>query len=1049
MRPLDSAMRRPFEKSILEAREAAESACRAALGALAVNADKPHASMSEELRDLRRALRAKERQLGNGFEALASDCAYEQWHRMLFARFLAENDLLRHPSGVPVTLEECAEIAKEEGGGDEWTIAARFAEEMLPGIFRSEDPAHRLRLAPEGRKSLEQIIEAIPQQVFTADDSLGWVYQFWQSKAKREVNESERKIGGADLAPVTQMFTENYMVRFLLENSLGAWWAARHHDSPLLEGYEYLRLTDDGAPAAGAFEGWPESAAEVTIMDPCMGSGHFLVVAFEMLRAMRMEEEGLSEAEAGDAVIRDNLFGLELDPRCTQLGAFAVAFAAWKAGGYRPLPLPNIACSGIGVAGQIEEWRKLAGTDEKLIRTLERLHALFVEAPTLGSLIDPRKAAETGDIFSMDYADVAPLLERVLKEEGTDPVIAVFGGAAASVARAADLLSRQYTLVVTNPPYLGRSLMTDALRAFSESNHWLARSDLATCFLERSHKLARRGTCCLVLPQNWLFLVSYRDLRCRSLQEQTWYLIARLGSGAFETVSGEVVQACLCIIGNAAPPSEQLVGMLDSREKRSVFEKASLLRTGAIRWIAQRDHARNPDCVVTFEGLGSAPRLSARADSLQGLSTSDMARFRRVFWEAATVGQDWEYFLTPAPTTVSFGGREEVIRWSGPYGAERFPGSALRGDKAWGKKGVAVSTMGSLPATLYLGEKFSNGLAVLRPHDIGDLPAIWALAEEGELGRLVRTLNVKLSVANATIGAIPFDRAYWQKVAEVRYPHGLPVPHSDDPTQWLFQGQPNGSERPLQVAVARLLGYRWPEQSENDGLEGLADADGVVSLPAVRTEKPAAERLRALLADAYGDDFSTSLLDRLLRAEGARNKSLDAWLREEFFISHCKLFHNRPFIWHIWDGLKEGFSVLVNYHRLDKRMLERLTHTYLGWWITNQRAAVEREETGAEPRLKAALQLKEKLELIAEGEPPYDIYVRWKDLSEQPVGWDPDLSDGVRLNVRPFVEASILRHKFTVNWKKDRGKDPDGSERINDRHHTRAEKLAAREAAGA
>jgi hypothetical protein len=120
---------------------------------------------------------------------------------------------------------------------------------------------------------------------------------------------------------VTQLFTENYMVRFLLENSLGAWWAARHPESPLVKGFEYLRFDDDGKPAAGSFDRWPERVAEVTVMDPCCGSAHFLVEAFSMLWQMRVEEEGLSPVEAQDAVLRDNLFGLEIDPRCVQIGS--------------------------------------------------------------------------------------------------------------------------------------------------------------------------------------------------------------------------------------------------------------------------------------------------------------------------------------------------------------------------------------------------------------------------------------------------------------------------------------------------------------------------------------------------------------------------------------------------------------------------------------------------------------------------------------------------------------------------------------------------------
>jgi hypothetical protein len=171
---------------------------------------------------------------------------------------------------------------------------------------------------------------------------------------------------------------------------------------------------------------------------------------------------------------------------------------------------------------------------------------------------------------------------------------------------------------------------------------------------------------------------------------------------------------------------------------------------------------------------------------------------------------------------------------------------------------------------------------------------------------------------------------------------------------------------------------------------------------------------------------------------------LESWLRDKFFASHCKLFGNRPFIWHIWDGRKDGFSALVNYHKLDRKLLDRLIYTTLQAWIDRQKAGVERGDGGAEARLAAAEELKGKLQLIAEGEPPYDIYVRWKPLSEQPTGWEPDINDGVRLNVRPFVTAGVLRSKFNVKWQKDRGKNPDGSERLNDLHYTIAEKRAAR-----
>ena len=352
----------------------------------------------------------------------SAECAYEQWHRLLFARFLAENELLLHPQyRAPVTLEDCEELAAELGEPDGWSVAARFAAEILPGIFRLDDPCVRLRLAPEGRACARADPRGLPAEVFAADDALGWVYQFWQKDKKDEVNASERKIGGADLGPVTQLFTENYMVRFLLENSLGAWWASRHPDSPLVEEFEYLRFDEDGKPAAGSFDGWPERVAEVTVMDPCCGSGHFLVEAFSMLWQMRVEEEGLDAGRgAGRGAARQPLRARArpaLRPDRDVRGRAAGVEGGWR---LAAAPVPNIACSGIPVKAPVEEWKTLAGGDQRLENALERLHVLFRDADTLGSLIDPRRAAETStsvraaSLDDVDWDEIAPLLDKAL-----------------------------------------------------------------------------------------------------------------------------------------------------------------------------------------------------------------------------------------------------------------------------------------------------------------------------------------------------------------------------------------------------------------------------------------------------------------------------------------------------------------------------------------------------------------------------------------------------------------------------------------------------------
>jgi hypothetical protein len=260
----------------------------------------------------------------------------------------------------------------------------------------------------------------------------------------------------------------------------------------------------------------------------------------------------------------DNLFGLEIDARCVQIAAFSLALAAWNAGGYRrPLGL-NIACSGIAVTGQLEDWTSLAGNDQYLRQTLERSHALFRQAPELGSLIDPSPVPVRDRIFTPELGRLAPVLHRALGTESIDdPAAAVLGETLAGVARAADLLSRRFTLVATNIPYLVTRKQTQTLRDFLQVHFPLSRVDLATASVERCRSFTRSGgSYALVTPQNWLFLGSYRGLRENLLVEQTWNIVARSDP---EPSRRSVVKwstwLCLCsptMLGQVTHPSRVL-----------------------------------------------------------------------------------------------------------------------------------------------------------------------------------------------------------------------------------------------------------------------------------------------------------------------------------------------------------------------------------------------------------------------------------------------------------------------------------------------------------
>jgi len=1053
---LSGGLRKELERSVVLGRGVAEGGAASALTRLGVGLRDAPGHLTAEEKLLRVGLRARARQLGDPLETdahadtdvlvrcplLVSEVAYEQWHRFLFARFLEVNDLLRHPEyGMPVSLAECEELADSLGEVDGWSVAARFAAGILPGIFRPKDPSVAVRLAREDLLALERAVTGLPAEIFEAEDSLGWVYQFWQSKAKDEVNASGRKIGGADLSPVTQLFTEDYMVRFLLENSLGAWWAGKYPESALLAGYEFLRFGEDSEPAAGTFEGWPDQISDVTVMDPCCGSGHFLVAAFGMLWRMRAEAEQLSPAVAQDAVLRDNLFGLELDPRCTQIAMFALALEAWKQGGFRVLPTPKVACSGIPAKAPLQEWTKLAQGDYQLEAALARLHALFVDADTLGSLIDPVRASEQAGLESVDWHDIAPLLQKALTAEGNktvDPASEVFGEAAAGIARAADYLSRKYTLIATNVPYLGRGKQSTTLSAFLASVFPDEKADLAVAFLARFVPLTLGVAA--VTPQHWLYLGGYENYRRKLLRMRGLRHVSSLGARAFSSIGGEIVSVLLAIFDNQH--HGDTFSMADQSRGIDPAEKIKGLVHDNWVSIGFSSAATNPDARIIAPSDSDGPLLARVGASYQGLITGDNSQFLRCHWEVPASG--WRQVIVPPERTAMFGGREWVLAWDeDKSGPSRGSFARRQGLAAWDRPGIAVARMGELRATLSRGEPVIDKAAALVIQNPFDLAAAWLFVSSPEFSQQVRRIDAALAVASGTLVKVPFDVERWRQAAAEEFPDGLPEPHSDDATQWLFQGSPAEAQQPLQVAVARLVGFRWPDQ-EPDVVDELVDSDGIVCLPALAGEQSAAERVRAVLAASFGDEWSSSRLDELLVAAGGQPGDLAGWLRSEFFKDHCKVFGNRPFVWHVWDGLKDGFSALVNYHRLDRATLEKLTYTTLGWWLDRQKADSDAGVAGAEARFVAASRLQKKLELVLEGEPPFDIYVRWKSLAEQPLGWDPDLDDGVRLNVRPFVEAGILRSKFTVHWKKDRGANPDGTERHNDMHFNVAEKRNAR-----
>lgn len=937
--------------------------------------------------------------------------AFTLWHRELVMRFLAENGLLESAASVAASDDDREQLARG----------------MLCNIFEEDDAASTLELAAGDRALLHEIVMGMPSAIFTSPGSIGWCYQYWQGARRNKVNRSEQSVASGDLPALTQLFTEQYMVDFLVHNTLGAWWATRHPHSSIVEQMSYLRRDGRGRPLAGGFESWPDHAAQLQVMDPCCGSGHFLATALHWLCQMRCEQEGIGPVESGDAVIRDNLFGLDIDPRCIQFARLNIAMQAWQDGGYRRLPEMNLVCSGASVGDATVFERDATAGDDRTGHALSCLRDVMADAAHLGSLINPRRRAAESD------------LAAILDLPGST-VASAFRDAAVCTR----LLARTYDLVLTNVPFLARKRLAPELASHIDAEYPEGSGDIATAFMLRiGEMLCGSGAAGLVSPSGWTSLRSYERFRRIMLEQHRLDIVAKLGFGAFGAISGDVVRPVLTVHHASPAHMQDVVHVLDAPRGRSVADKAEHLRRAPMATRSAQQLRDNVGSKIVESDCRPGQVLARHVTPCKGLSTGDDARLKRCFWELSELpGERWRRCQSSPTSDGGRGGMSYLVFWN--HGAFRqVPGAYLRGRAAWERRGVGVSVMGRLAASDYEGDLFDASLCVFIPNNHDDLEAITRFVRSTSYHDSIRAIEDNVFVATTTLGEAAFDPAEWRDGDAVE-PDALWWQH--DPTQWHFDGDVARSVDPLQVAVARLVGYRWPAQFDDSGFaigdvsDGHADAGGIVCLPALLGQAPAAERLHSLLSDAWAGAWGPEVLDRLLAGAGCAEQSLDDWLRSRsgFALQHNQLFHQRPFVWQVSDGEPDGFSALVSYHRLDRSNLDRLVNVHLQEWIDMQQVGCRRGDDGSERRLAAARRLARQLKLIAEGAPPYDVYVRWKRdwhlaLAEPPP-WQPDLDDGVRVNIRPFVKAGVLHSSPRLSWGTDRGRDTDGSERRNDHH---------------
>lgn len=518
-------------------------------------------------------------------------------------------------------------------------VACRFYHALLPNLFEKLDDETEL-LLPDDLLTEHSVVHGFRTEISDEDcgdeqranvEILGWLYQFYISEKKAQVMARKSAVPTEDIPAVTQLFTPHWIVRYLVENSLGRLWLLNRPDSRLREHMPYyiegesetdfLKITN------------PE---EIRLVDPACGSGHMLTYAFDLLSVI-YEEEGYAPTEIPALILRHNLHGLDICPRAAQLAELALVF---KARGksrrfFQPehLVQPHIIeLRDVRFAeNELRDYSRALGLDDLFNQPMLKLLHQFEEAKNFGSLIQPclderaisiaRHAIEAKDLGSK-----APLRETHLK--------------VLRVLEQAEALTQMYHVVVANPPYMGSGNFNPSLKNFLAPNYKVTRTDLFAIFLERNfHFIYESGILGMVTMQSWMFTTSYCELREKILTNSQIGTLAQFGARAFDSISGEIVATAAFCITRAV--SNQAHSTFIRLTDGNAEGKHQALLRGENRFaFDQREFKRIPGSpMVYWKGLQlievyeSFPSVGALASFREGIHTGDNPTFLRQWWE--------------------------------------------------------------------------------------------------------------------------------------------------------------------------------------------------------------------------------------------------------------------------------------------------------------------------------------------------------------------------------------------------------------------------------
>jgi Eco57I restriction-modification methylase len=634
-----------------------------------------------------------------GIEVVVEEAAYTWFNRMMAIRIMAKNGYdqaqLEYAEGLdhtPIILQKArqgqhsflnateqqrlkkiiGDYSKDQEAFALLLVSYCHHNTMLNTVFGKIDDYTELllpdnMLQDSGFLHLLNTTDAISDAEYREVELIGWLYQFYISEKKDEVFASfkkKKKAEAKDIPAATQIFTPNWIVKYMVENTAGKIWLDKKPDSPIKSQMKYLVENEsDGTsePIIGSIE-------ELTLIDPACGSAHILVEGFDLLYQMYMEEYYAPE-EAVECILKKNLFGLDIDDRAAQLATFAILLKA--ATKYRDVFtkgwLPNVYAMPEALDFSLQDLKDFLGEEgHEYVEELDTALRLMKQAKNLGSVMKLSLSQEARDYIQERFINLSndDYLDLNLKSilQGLKNYIPILL-----------ILTNKYAAVVANPPYMGQSNMNGKLKNYINSNYPIAKSDLYTVMIERIGEMVKQyGSYGLITPPSWLFTISYAKLRDHILSNHTIQSLLNFGRGVFGADFGSVS----FVISKFKDDGTQKVSC------RSLFRGKSYVDSVKQKedWFFDKDYnyytvlqskfdlvpnkglaywipAKAFDCFVEMD------RLSDLSNAKVGLQTSDNNRFRRN-WQEVSVKRS-SFINNSNPKWIPYNSGGEFRKWYG------------------------------------------------------------------------------------------------------------------------------------------------------------------------------------------------------------------------------------------------------------------------------------------------------------------------------------------------------------------------------------------------